>query len=1381
LRNTDPVSPATPLAASPTTPLAPTVTATKTDALFTDVDGDLQADPGDTLKYTVTINSSGEDATGVTFTDTVDPNTTFVGGTLTATPVAVDDSYAATGNVRISVPAPGVLGNDFAGVPSATITSFPATSTNGGNVTLNADGSFTYNPPAGFEGNDSFSYTITNSQGSNSATVNITVSGMIWFINNNASCPCDGRLTNPFNSLSSFAAVNNGAGNNPAANDNIFLYESAADYVGPVTLLNGQKFIGQDATASLASIAGIVSPPFSDPLPATNSGNATIVNITSVTNSIEIAAGNTNTLRGFTGGNAAIDINGSGFVLLTVSDVTLNGTGQAVNLSSGALAATFNSISSTGAPNGIVLSNTTGSFTVTGAGGTCTFATPTCSGGRITGTVGADNSPAGIGVSLTNVTNITLTSMRIDNHPNFAIRGHGVTGFTLQSSVVDGNNGTSATADLDIVNGEDSIRIINLIGSALIDDSFIGGGFENNLRIVNDIGTLDRLTVSDSSIGDLDGAGAGRGVDNTNGEDGIFFESRAGALTMNATFTSNILNNGRSDVLQANAAGTSAMDLVFRNNTVSNNHPNIVSGGGGLTITNGGTTSTMTYDFSCNSFRDAKGHALLLVKGTGSGSMSGTVFNNSIGVSGVDDSGSTQASGIEVDSTGSGTHTALIKNNTIREYNLAGISAFANQGSSTLNLTVIGNTTTDPGDFPIAGFYAESGAVGTDTDVFNLKLGGAGAEQNNFVNGDPLNFNDVFMLKNQGTFNLTQGNSVSIVPDTVVMDNNVSPITVFTDGLTVVNPVPALPAAINEACSPPSMMASATSALKLSQSSELRSSSIDRDVSNVLRTPSGDNTNGQSVAPLAPGELQAMAEAAILRWAESGASADDVARMQSVALQIADLPEGQLATINGNQITIDATAAGFGWYFDSTPSEDSEFGVPVFNKERQSTVLSGAHDRIDLLTVIMRELGTFKTTRVNGSERSLMENTLGTGTRRAPGFRASAANQRTISNGVVNPTVAAARSVDRSASKRKNNSKPAGARKAKRDSVSHHPNVRSMINATSANPMFADVNLSIGTLPAGESVVITFNVTVNNPFLGAMNQVSNQGTVSGTNFADVLTDDPDVGGAADPTVTPIDNAKVVTVAVSPASQPEGGGNLVYTFSRTGSTATALTVNFSVGGTASFPADYSQSGAATFTPPTATVTFGAGSSTAVVNVTPLTDCLVEGDETVVFTVTTGVGYQVGTPSSASGTITNVPDSGAPTITLIPNLDVMMWPPDHQYQTFSVTDFVLSASDACDPSVDINDVYILKITSDEVENGDDDGDTLNDIVIAADCKSAQLRAERSSSGDGRVYTITFKVQDSQGNFTTATAQVTVRKTQNIPAVNSGVQYTVNSVCP
>src|SRR6185369_13527363 len=403
-------------------PFAPTVTATKTDSLFTDVDNDTNADPGDTLKYTVTINATGEDATGVTFTDTVDHNTTFVPGTLQTTPLARNDSYTATGNVRISVPAPGVLGNDSDpdGVgPAITATAGTFSSAQGGDVNLSADGSFTYNPPAGFEGNDSFSYTLNdNESNTDTATVSITVSGMIWFVNNNASCPCDGRLTNPFNTLASFQAVNDGgnSGLHPAANDNIFVYESATDYVGPVTLLNGQKFIGQDATTTLASIAGITLAPNSDPLPVTNSANGTIVNITSA--GVGITVGQNNILRGFTGGNAATDISGTGFVTLNVSDVTLNGNGQALKLTNGTLTGTFGSISSnTSATTGLSLTTvagslTTGSTTVTSSTGIGISVNTSSATLNFANT--SVTSSGGTGVSLTtNTGTITFGSLTI--------------------------------------------------------------------------------------------------------------------------------------------------------------------------------------------------------------------------------------------------------------------------------------------------------------------------------------------------------------------------------------------------------------------------------------------------------------------------------------------------------------------------------------------------------------------------------------------------------------------------------------------------------------------------------------------------------------------------------------------------------------------------------------------------------------------------------------------------------------------------------------------------------------------------------------------------------------------------------------------------------
>lgn len=154
---------------------------------------------------------------------------------------------------------------------------------------------------------------------------------------------------------------------------------------------------------------------------------------------------------------------------------------------------------------------------------------------------------------------------------------------------------------------------------------------------------------------------------------------------------------------------------------------------------------------------------------------------------------------------------------------------------------------------------------------------------------------------------------------------------------------------------------------------------------------------------------------------------------------------------------------------------------------------------------------------------------------------------------------------------------------------------------------------------------------------------------------------------------------------------------------------------------------------------------------------------------------------GTNSSSVTRTVNVVDTTAPTINLNGFLP-SMWPPNHEYQTFQVTDFVASVSDSCEASLGVSSVVISQVTSDEPENGGGDGNTLNDIVIAGDCKSVQLRAERANGGDGRVYTITFTVSDGSGNVGTAMAKVFVPQSQSSgPPVDSGPQYTVMGSCP
>ncbi|WP_301337670.1 ELWxxDGT repeat protein, partial [Microcystis aeruginosa] len=130
-----------------------------------------------------------------------------------------------------------------------------------------------------------------------------------------------------------------------------------------------------------------------------------------------------------------------------------------------------------------------------------------------------------------------------------------------------------------------------------------------------------------------------------------------------------------------------------------------------------------------------------------------------------------------------------------------------------------------------------------------------------------------------------------------------------------------------------------------------------------------------------------------------------------------------------------------------------------------------------------------------------------------------------------------------------------------------------------------------------------------------------------TNFQQDFNGDNQIGN-------PSTTLPSITLTVSPASVTEDGtANLIYTFTRTGSTTSALTANYTVGGTATNGTDYASI-------PTS-VTFAANSATATVTVDPTADTTVESDETVALTLASGTGYTVGTPNAATGTITNVP--------------------------------------------------------------------------------------------------------------------------------------------
>ncbi|MEK7408157.1 MAG: SBBP repeat-containing protein [Acidobacteriota bacterium] len=151
------------------------------------------------------------------------------------------------------------------------------------------------------------------------------------------------------------------------------------------------------------------------------------------------------------------------------------------------------------------------------------------------------------------------------------------------------------------------------------------------------------------------------------------------------------------------------------------------------------------------------------------------------------------------------------------------------------------------------------------------------------------------------------------------------------------------------------------------------------------------------------------------------------------------------------------------------------------------------------------------------------------------------------------------------------------------------------------------------------------------------------------------------------------------------------------------------------------------------------------NTAVINLT-----LAKGAYTFTLTVSDGKG---GTASAAVGIV--VRDTVAPQLsfTLSPNV---LRPPNHRLVAVTAD---VRVSDSCDPAPR---VVLVSITSNEPDNGPDDGDTYNDIQGAnpgSDDRSFSLRAERSGTGTGRIYTVSYRALDASGNTRDATGQVTV----------------------
>jgi hypothetical protein len=121
----------------------------------------------------------------------------------------------------------------------------------------------------------------------------------------------------------------------------------------------------------------------------------------------------------------------------------------------------------------------------------------------------------------------------------------------------------------------------------------------------------------------------------------------------------------------------------------------------------------------------------------------------------------------------------------------------------------------------------------------------------------------------------------------------------------------------------------------------------------------------------------------------------------------------------------------------------------------------------------------------------------------------------------------------------------------------------------------------------------------------------------------------------------------------------------------------------------------------------------------------------------------------TLASANLTVVNV--NAPPDCALAKPQHEDLWPPNHRYVDVSV-------AGVTDADGDPVTTRIVSVLQDEPTDGRGDGSTCPD-ARGIGTPTAQVRAERSGDGDGRVYHIRFQSDDGRGGTCTGTVKVCV----------------------
>jgi len=156
-----------------------------------------------------------------------------------------------------------------------------------------------------------------------------------------------------------------------------------------------------------------------------------------------------------------------------------------------------------------------------------------------------------------------------------------------------------------------------------------------------------------------------------------------------------------------------------------------------------------------------------------------------------------------------------------------------------------------------------------------------------------------------------------------------------------------------------------------------------------------------------------------------------------------------------------------------------------------------------------------------------------------------------------------------------------------------------------------------------------------------------------------------------------------------------------------------------------------------------------SATPVLTITG--SCLCVDSFTVEVTVSDGFS------TSTCSAIVQIDDQRPPVI-VMRDEPLLIWPPNHKYSRVTPEMLIEYAEDACGNPIDLSGIVVIEVRSDEPEDHNGDGKTVGDMLVQCP-NQVKFRAERMGGGNGRVYTIVYRITAENGVYADAEAKVIV----------------------